>query len=75
MSHYFRLGVDLVKIKEGMVEHEPIINESCNSDNESNQDDSSPEDSAPSLETDISPLPLRFKKTFFIFKIINQFQE
>ncbi|XP_044254327.1 uncharacterized protein LOC123004884 isoform X2 [Tribolium madens] len=56
------LGVDLVKIKEGMVENEPMTNESCNSDNESiHEDDSSPEDSAPSVETDISPLPLRHR--------------
>ncbi|XP_044254329.1 uncharacterized protein LOC123004884 isoform X4 [Tribolium madens] len=59
---YTKLGVDLVKIKEGMVENEPMTNESCNSDNESiHEDDSSPEDSAPSVETDISPLPLRHR--------------
>ncbi|RZC34999.1 uncharacterized protein BDFB_003489, partial [Asbolus verrucosus] len=58
------LGVDLVKIKEGMVENEPIANEEpCQSDNESNHNDdySSPEDSLPPVETETASLPLRLR--------------
>jgi hypothetical protein len=57
------LGVDLVKIKEGMVENEPVTNDH-NSDDESNQneDNSSLEDnSLPSVETETAPLSLRYR--------------
>jgi hypothetical protein len=63
MTHNFRLGVDLVKIKEGMVENEPVTNDH-NSDDESNQneDNSSLEDnSLPSVETETAPLSLRYR--------------
>ncbi|KAJ3658123.1 hypothetical protein Zmor_009881 [Zophobas morio] len=56
------LGVDLVKIKEGMVESEPVLHEpEQNSDNESNQneDNSSPEDSMVSVDANLGPLTLR----------------
>jgi hypothetical protein len=60
---YTKLGVDLVKIKEGMVENEPVTNDH-NSDDESNQneDNSSLEDnSLPSVETETAPLSLRYR--------------
>jgi hypothetical protein len=68
MTHNFRLGVDLVKIKEGMVENEPVTNDH-NSDDESNQneDNSSLEDnSLPSVETETAPLSLRLFLSNFL---------
>ena len=62
ISRNLSLGVDLVKIKEGMVESEPVLHEpEQNSDNESNQneDNSSPEDSMVSVDANLGPLTLR----------------
>lgn len=61
------MGVDLTKIKEGMVENEPTINdEETHTENnceecESSQNESSPNENneSPTVEIDTTNLPLR----------------